>query len=189
MSEAANPRRQAPGFYRHKLGAFEAIAVHDGSISRDRPAGFVRNADDAAVGAAFAAAGMPRDKLTLSFTALAVDTGAGIVLIDTGMGEGGPPGTGMVEMNLKAAGIAPADVTTIIISHFHGDHISGLRRPDGSATYPNARILVPAVEWEYWMDDARRDVAPEAAKGGFAAARRAFPDAREAHRLDRKSVV
>ena len=176
MSEASTRRPQAPGFYRHQLGAWEAIAIHDGSLARDRPAGFVRNADDAAVGAAFAAAGMPRDKLTLTFTVLAIDTGAGIVLIDTGLGEGGPPGTGLVPANLKAAGIAPEDVTTVIISHFHGDHISGLRRKDGAATYPNARLLVPAVEWDYWMDDARMAAAPQAQQGGFAAARAMFPD-------------
>ena len=183
MSAAVTPRPQAPGFYRHRVGAFEAIAVHDGSLSRDRPPGFVPNADDAAVGAAFAAAGMPRDKLTLSFTALAIDTGVGIVLIDTGMGEAGPPGTGMTEANLRAASIAPGDVTTVIISHFHGDHISGLRRRDGSATYPNASVMVPAAEWEYWMDDARMQAAPEAQRGGFQAARNAFPDPQAVRRF------
>ena len=65
---------QAPGFFRYKLGEFHAIALHDGVLTRDRPSGFVRNADDAAVGAAFAEAGMPADKLTLTFNPLAIET-------------------------------------------------------------------------------------------------------------------
>ncbi|GAC1339154.1 MAG: MBL fold metallo-hydrolase [Acetobacteraceae bacterium] len=165
---------QAPGFYRFKLGAFEAIALHDGVISRDRPAGFVRNASEEEVGEAFAQAGMPRDKLTLTFTALAIDTGDGVVLIDTGMGETGPPGTGALAANLSAAAIRPDDVHTVIISHFHGDHISGLRRTDGSPAFPNAQVFVPRVEWEYWMDDARMTAAADAARGNFALVRRIF---------------
>jgi glyoxylase-like metal-dependent hydrolase (beta-lactamase superfamily II) len=165
---------QAPGFYRFKLGAFEAIALHEGVISRDRPSNFIRNARDEDVGEAFAAAGMPRDKLTITFTALAIDTGSGLVLIDTGMGESGPPGTGQLAANLAAAGIQPDDIATVIISHFHTDHIAGLRRGDGTPTFPRATIMVPRVEWDYWMDDARMAAAPDGLKPTFELARRCF---------------
>ncbi|MGI4939992.1 MAG: MBL fold metallo-hydrolase, partial [Janthinobacterium lividum] len=175
MTNVAAPvRPQAPGFHRFRIGAFEVIALHDGGLVRDRPAGFVPNVTDEAVGEAFAAAGMARDKLTLTFTALAVDTGSGVVLIDTGMGESGPPGTGLLEGNLRAAGLRPADVSTVVISHFHGDHISGLRRKDGTPAYPNAAVLVPAAEWDFWMDEGRAAAAPEAVKGNFALVRRIF---------------
>ncbi|MGI4953034.1 MAG: MBL fold metallo-hydrolase [Janthinobacterium lividum] len=174
MVDNSTGRPQAPGFYRFKVGEFEAVALHDGVITRDRPAGFIRNAGDDEVGEAFAAAGMPREKLTLTFTALLVDTGSGVVLIDTGMGEAGPPGTGMLAANLAAAGYAPEDIGTVIISHFHGDHISGLRRTDGSLTYPRAQIMVPQVEWDYWTDEARMASAPEALKGNFELVRRSF---------------
>jgi glyoxylase-like metal-dependent hydrolase (beta-lactamase superfamily II) len=163
---------QAPGFHRFRIGAFEAIAAHDGVLVRDRPAGFVRNATDTEVGEAYAAAGMARDKLTITFTPLAINTGSQVVLIDTGFGEHGPPGTGTLLANLAAAGIAPEQVGTVILSHFHGDHISGLRRKDDSLVFPNAQIAVPQGEWDYWMDDARMNAAPDAAKGNFALARR-----------------
>ncbi len=165
---------QAPGFYRFKIGDFEAIALHDGTLSRDRPAGFVRNAGEDEVAEAFAQAGMPKDKLTLTFTALAVQTGQGVVLMDTGLGEGGPPGTGMLTANMQAAGIRAEDVGTVIISHFHGDHISGLRKKDDSLAFPNAELVVPSVEWDYWMDDAKMGAAPEGLKGNFALVRRIF---------------
>ncbi len=178
MDTSSSGHAQAPGFYRFDVGAYRAIALHDGSLVRDRPPGFVRNVADDVVGEAFAAAGMARDKLTLTFTALAIDTGSGIVLIDTGMGEGGPAGTGMLEANLKAAGIAAGDVTHVVISHFHGDHISGLRRKDGSLTFPAAQLHVPQVEWEYWTDDAKQAAAPEGLKPFFGLVRRMFgPDA------------
>src|SRR3982750_676073 len=99
MTNDTPTRAQAPGFYRFPLGGFSAVALHDGVVTRDRPPGFVRNASDAEGGEAFAPAGMPRDKLTLTFTALLIDTGSGVVLIDTGMGEGGPAGTGMIAAN------------------------------------------------------------------------------------------
>lgn len=183
MNDDPVARAQAPGFHRYKLGAFDAIALHDGTITRDRPKGFVRNATDEQVGEAFAVAGMPRDKLTLTFTALAIDTGDGLVLIDTGMGQAGPPGTGMLAANLAAAGYTPADVTTVILSHFHADHISGLRQKDGSPAFPNAQLMVPEVEWAYWMDDARMAAAPDAAKANFELVRRTFaPDAQPVRR-------
>lgn len=165
---------QVPGIYRFKIGSLRAIALHDGVVTRDLPAGFVRNASKEEVGEAFAAIGLPRDKLSLTFTALAIDTGKGIVLIDTGFGESGPPGTGNIVANLAAAGIRPEDVTTLLISHFHGDHISGVRHKDDSLMFPNAEIVVPEPEWDYWMDEARMGAAPEGLKGNFALVRRMF---------------
>jgi glyoxylase-like metal-dependent hydrolase (beta-lactamase superfamily II) len=165
---------QAPGFHRFTVGAFEVIALHDGVITRDRPAGFVPNASDEEVGEAFATAGMPRDKLTITFTALAVKTPGGVVLIDTGLGDGGPPGTGTLTANLAAAGIQPGDVKTVVISHFHGDHIGGLQLKDGTPRFVNADLLVPEKEWAFWMDDAKMEAAGEAAKGNFGLCRKIF---------------
>ena len=163
---------QTAGFYRYRLGDYRVVSLNDGSLTRDRPPGFVRNADDADVGRAFAEAGMPEDKLTLTFNPLAIQTPSGTVLIDTGFGESGPPTTGRLLANLRAAGIEPADIATIIISHLHGDHILGLRRKDGSRAFPNARLFVPQPEIDYWLDDARLQAAPEAARANFETARR-----------------
>ena len=61
--------------------------------------------------------------------------------------------------NLAAIGIGPNDVDVVIISHFHGDHVSGLVAPDGGPAFPRAEITVPANEWSFWMDDGERERA------------------------------
>lgn len=96
------------------------------------------------------------------------------MLIDAGNGEMGAPGTGRLLANLAAAGYAPEQVDLVVISHFHGDHINGLRGKDGSATFANAEVTVPEAEWAFWMDDARMQAAPEASRPAFAAVRRVF---------------
>jgi glyoxylase-like metal-dependent hydrolase (beta-lactamase superfamily II) len=174
MTDGIGSGAQAPGYYRFKIGEIEVTALHDGVLTRDRPPGFVANATDDEVGEAYAAAGMPRDKITITFTALAVRAGDRVSLIDTGLGEFGPPGTGRLLGNLAAAGIQPGEISTVIISHFHADHIYGLRRKDETLVFPNAEILVPEKEWDFWMDDAQLAAATEAVKGNFGICRQVF---------------
>ena len=168
----ATTSTQTAGFYRYRLGDFRIVSLNEGVVIRDRPTNFIPNADAAAVATAFAEAGMQADKLTLTFNPLAIETPSGVVLIDTGFGEGGPPTTGRLVANLRAAGIAPADVATVIISHFHGDHILGLRHGDGTPMYPNAKLMVPQPEIDHWLDDAKMQAAPEAARANFELARK-----------------
>jgi len=62
----------------------------------------------------------------------------------------------------------------VLISHFHGDHINGLRNKAGEWTFPKAKVMVPAAEHAFWMDDARMAAAPAGMKGAFENARRTF---------------
>ena len=179
MVDSAMTRSQAPGFYKFKIGEFEVIALNEGALIRDRPAGFVRNATDEEVGEAYAAAGMDRDKLTITFNALAIRTKDKVVLIDTGLGESGPPATGQLVRNLRAAGLEPEDVTTVIISHFHADHILGLRDKNGQLAFPKADIYLPEKEWDFWMDDVKMDAAPDAAKENFGLCRKVFAELKD----------
>jgi glyoxylase-like metal-dependent hydrolase (beta-lactamase superfamily II) len=171
--------RQAPGFYRYKIGDIEITAIHDGSAPRPLE-NFVRNADIAEVRKAAEEAFLPTDAYQNTFTPMVLRSGGKTILIDTGLGDTGAPTTGLAVTNLRAAGFDPARVDVVIISHFHGDHINGLRLKDGTAVYPNAEIMVPAPEWAFWMDDARMAQAPEGLKGSFQNARRVFgPNAKD----------
>jgi glyoxylase-like metal-dependent hydrolase (beta-lactamase superfamily II) len=95
-------------------------------------------------------------------------------LIDTGNGDSGAPTSGAWMKNFRAAGFDPKDVSSVVFSHFHGDHINGFRLKDGTAVFPNAEVMVPAAEWAFWMDDAKASAAPDAMKGAFAGVRRVF---------------
>ncbi len=78
-------------------------------------------------------------------------------------------------ISLAAAGIDTSAIDTVIISHYHGDHINGLLKADGSLAFPNAEILVPAVEHKFWMDDGEMSRATKPrVVFGFKNTRRVF---------------
>lgn len=164
---------QAPGFYRYKVGDITVTAINDG-FGRRPLEGFVRNAELADVKKAMANAFLPQDALNITFTTLAIQAGGKLTLIDTGNGDSGAPTSGSWMANFKAAGFDPKDVSSVVFSHFHGDHINGFRLKDGTAVFPNAEVMVPAAEWAFWMDDTRMNAAPDAMKGAFAGVRRVF---------------
>jgi glyoxylase-like metal-dependent hydrolase (beta-lactamase superfamily II) len=172
-SSPASGSQQAPGFYRYKVGDIEVTAILDGFAPRPIE-GFVRNAETAEVQKALEERFLSSNPLINTFTTLALRSGGRTILIDTGHGEMGPPTTGRLATILPMAGIDPAQVDTIVGSHFHGDHINGIRRRDGSATFPKAEIMVPAAEWAFWMNDERMNQAPEAMRGAFQNVRRVF---------------
>jgi glyoxylase-like metal-dependent hydrolase (beta-lactamase superfamily II) len=166
--------KQAAGFYRYKIGAFEMTALFDGVWNRPIDEKFVRNAPFDAVQKVLAESFLPKDKLPIPFTALLINTGSKLVLLDTGTGGQVSPTAGTMTANLAAAGIDPNSVDVIAISHFHPDHINGIKTKDDEVVFTNAEILVPAPEWAFWMDDAKLSTAPEGLKGNFLNVRRVF---------------
>lgn len=164
---------QAPGFYRYKVGDTIVTAINDG-FGRRPLEGFIRNAELADVKRAMESAFLSTEQLTIAFTTIVLQTGGKTVLLDTGNGDSGAPTSGTWMANFRAAGFAPEDVDQVVISHFHGDHINGIRLKSGSVVFPRAEIAVPAAEWGFWMSDERMAAAPEGMKGGFQNARRVF---------------
>ena len=148
---------QAPGWYRYKVGSYEITCVTDGRNTFKLPDTFVTNAKKEQVNEALASAYMEKDMMTIPYTPIVINTGSKLIVMDTGTGEANFERSkgvgGQFHRNLKAAGYDPKDVDMVIISHFHGDHINGLIKPDKSPSFPNAEILVPAAEWKYFMDD------------------------------------
>ncbi|KPF70505.1 MBL fold metallo-hydrolase [beta proteobacterium AAP99] len=168
------PNLPAPGFRRMKLGSAEIIALNCGVARRPLAEGFVRNAPLADVQAALKAANLPTEFVDIGFTAFLVVDGKRRILMDTGNGQFGAPTTGRMLANLEAAGFKADDIDTVVITHFHGDHINGLRNRDGSLVFAKAKVWVPEMEWAHWMDDAKMNAVPEAQRGGFNNSRRVF---------------
>jgi glyoxylase-like metal-dependent hydrolase (beta-lactamase superfamily II) len=148
---------QAPGFYRYKVGDYECTSINDGARSFPMPDKFVTNiAKDEALAAADAAY-MPKGMVTVPFNPQLINTGSKLVLIDTGNGvatlEPSKGAVGRTLQNLAAAGVDPKSIDLVVISHLHPDHTNGIRALDGSMAFPNAELMVPAKEWEFWMSD------------------------------------
>lgn len=137
----------SPDVHSFRIGVLQAYALRDGqmAIPNDNQA-FGVGLTPQAVSAALTAAGQPGGQIALSLQPLLVRDGDRIVLIDTGAaGEMGTQGKLMA--SLKATGVEPGQVTDILISHYHGDHIGGLATRSGALAFPNATIHVSAGDW------------------------------------------
>ncbi len=162
------------GFRRQKIGDIEIIALNDGVTRRPLAEEFVKNAKLADVQELLRSQNLPTEYLDVPYTAFLMIIGNRKILLDTGFADNGPGTTGRLVANLNAAGLKVDDIDTVIISHYHGDHINGVRNKAGQLVFPKAKIMVPTVEHAFWMDDARMNQAPEAMKGAFNNVRRVF---------------
>ena len=142
--------------HRYSIGDIEVTVLSDGfrMVPLD---GFIMNASKDEIAAALAAAGLPTDKSRNTYSPIVLTTGGKRVLFDTGNGEAvfneSKGERGRLNHNLAEAGIDRGSIDTVVITHFHSDHVNGLLMPDGTPAFPNAEIKVPEVEWNFWMDD------------------------------------
>ena len=170
--------KQAPGFYRYKVGDLELTQVCDGARTIPVPDGFVKNVGKDQVLAAVEAPYLPKGHMTIPFNPLVVNTGAKLVLIDTGWGPETYTRTGGKEgqllTNLAAAGIDPKTIDVVLISHMHPDHANGIKAADGTMVFPSAEIMVPSADWAFWMNDEHMSKAQGVIKGHFENNRKVF---------------
>jgi glyoxylase-like metal-dependent hydrolase (beta-lactamase superfamily II) len=149
--------KQAPSFYRYKVGDIQVNAISDGAATFPLADTYISNAKRDDINAVLARAFLPKDQITNFYAPLVINTGGKLVVIDTGNGPGAYASSrgnvGQFITNMTAAGIDPKMIDMVVISHFHGDHVNGLLTADGVLAFPNAEVLVPAVEWKFWMDD------------------------------------
>lgn len=171
---------QAPGFYRYKVGSFECTSINDGARTFPMPDTFVKNVPKEEALAAAEAAYMPKGMVTVPFNPQLINTGSKLVLIDCGNGvanlEPSKGAVGRTLQNLAAAGVDPKSIDVVLMSHLHPDHTNGIRTADGSMAFPNAEIMVPAKDWEFWMSDDNAAKAESNAmmKGYFANVRKVY---------------
>lgn len=142
-------KREPIDVVRFRLGDFTCVVLCDGNETlREEDITNMFANDAERMLAAFRAFHTP---LGFSRNILLVETADKRVLIDTGNGQGDPADPGHFFDNLRAANITPESIDTVVISHYHGDHIGGLLDSAGHPTFVNARLVVPKQEHDFWM--------------------------------------
>src|SRR5215471_12296366 len=159
-----------PGVLRYKVGDAEITALYDGIWEKAHDAKYFGNATIDEVKQALADAGLTTAFVPIPITVFVVKLNGKLILCDAGGGDQvqafNPNSvfvSGKMIANMKAAGIDPKAIETILISHFHPDHIFGLLAPRTNApVFPDAEIIVPAAEYKWWTDPSVITRLPEA---------------------------
>jgi glyoxylase-like metal-dependent hydrolase (beta-lactamase superfamily II) len=136
--------RAAPG---------ELMVISDGRLQV--PEAFMTGgAPRDAMDAAMTASGFDADPLSPPCNLTVLRTEGRVILFDAGAGPGFMPTTGEAPSALEAVGIAPDEVTDVVMTHGHPDHLWGVFDDFGDPTFPQAMIHMPATEHAYWTDPA-----------------------------------
>jgi glyoxylase-like metal-dependent hydrolase (beta-lactamase superfamily II) len=149
---------QVPAAYRFEFGGFECTVVDDGPLQFGTySAALFKGATQERIDETVAANFLDKGNFLIEQNALVVNTGAKLVLIDTGLGfrKVYGPRSGHLLANLRAAGIDPASIDVVALSHAHPDHVWGLAGEDGKSHFPYAQIHIAQADLEYWTDEAK----------------------------------
>jgi glyoxylase-like metal-dependent hydrolase (beta-lactamase superfamily II) len=178
-----------PGFKKYQVGDIEVFSLYDGVWEKPHDEKFIKGASVEETKAALRAGGLPDAFVSLPFTVLAVRTGGRLMLIDSGTGgQAGGPKTGLLAQSMAAAGLDPKDVKTILVSHFHGDHVFGLMAKDTNApTFPDAEIIVPAAELKWWTQPI--ESIPEGRRPNAQRVQATFPNWKNIKAVDGEADV
>jgi glyoxylase-like metal-dependent hydrolase (beta-lactamase superfamily II) len=155
------------GFAKFKVGSIEVIQVYDGHWEKAHDPNFVRNASLDDTKAALKKGGLTDAFVPVPFTITVVRMGGRTIMFDSSTGGQLAPTAGrLVAKNLAAAGVQPSDISTIVVTHYHADHIWGLMAKETNAQlYPNAEIIVPEAEHKHWTAPELVEKVPEGARG------------------------
>jgi glyoxylase-like metal-dependent hydrolase (beta-lactamase superfamily II) len=167
LASATQQKTQAPGYYRMMLGDIEVTALSDGTFPMDT-AKLLDHVTPKELDAALKRSFL-KNPVEASVNGFLINTGAKLVLIDTGAGIFFGPSVGRLLSNLKASGYRPEQVDEIYITHMHGDHVGGLLQ-DGKPAYPNAIVRAAQQEADYWLSKAHMDAASKDAQGAYQSA-------------------
>lgn len=74
------------------------------------------------------------------------------VLFDAGAGPAFMPSAGTLLESLDTVGVAPDDVTHIVFTHAHPDHLWGVLDDFDDEVFANAEYMIGQAEWDYWRD-------------------------------------
>jgi len=132
-----------------EVGEIQCIALSDGTFNY--PANWLfSNVTQEEIEGGLSAYSLPVDQVETPYTCLLVRTKKHLVLIDTGA-NGLAPTTGDLPNRLRAEGVRPDDVTHVVLTHGHPDHIGGVLDDGGKPAFPKAQYLMSKTEWDFWI--------------------------------------
>jgi len=159
--------------FRFQVGSFSCIAIQDDAPPY--PVGmFLTNLAKERYEPVLLQRGEDPQYIDLPYTCLFINTGRERLLVDTGIG----PTQGKLLPLLRAAGIEPHEIGTVILSHGHPDHVGGNLNEAGQPAFPNARYVMFRKEWDFWMSNpslAELPVDESFKKGMLASAQKNLP--------------
>lgn len=147
FAASTGPVPVEPGAQSFEVGKVRVTALRDAQfVAANDGKVFGVGAGPEAVADVLKAAGEPTDHVTLGVDALLVQSAGQNILIDTGLG---PAAHGVLIASLAKAGLKPEDISVVLITHVHGDHVGGLVKADGSPAFPKATIRISAPDWKW----------------------------------------
>jgi glyoxylase-like metal-dependent hydrolase (beta-lactamase superfamily II) len=153
------------GVYKYKVGDVEVTSLYDGVWRKPHDPAFIKNASVAETKEALAKAGLTTEYMPIPLTVTVLNVGGKLIMIDSGSGAQWQPTAGRLYENMAKAGIDPTQIKTILISHFHPDHIFGLmHKGSNEPFYPDAELIVSATEYKWWTEPGRVEKLPDARK-------------------------
>jgi glyoxylase-like metal-dependent hydrolase (beta-lactamase superfamily II) len=157
-SDADRRENRIAGWYRFFIGDIEATIISDGRLRPGSPEEQFPSVPKETLHRILRRHYLPTSGLIMEQNSLALKIGGKIVLFDTGVGfdvEFGSDESGRLLRNMRAAGIDPADVTKVVLTHAHCDHCWGLVGRDGAPIFPNAELFIAEKEFEFWTDEGK----------------------------------
>jgi len=151
------------GHYSYKVGPdIEVISIYDGIWQKPHNEGFITGATIEETKSALREAGLTDEHVPIEFAFTVVKTGDRTILIDAGTGAQLAPTAGLGSKGMTNAGISKDDINTVLISHFHPDHIFGLMEKDTNAqVFPDVEIMVNENEFAFWTSEEGLKSLPE----------------------------
>ncbi|SEU11528.1 MBL fold metallo-hydrolase [Paenibacillus sp. NFR01] len=146
MTQTVLPTAQTPGVYHKRIGEVIVTVLSDGGMQFPWWPFTELSEED---GTSLLESHFEVSPPYFNTNCFLIHIQGRLTLIDTGIG----PGIGVFLDNLKAAGIAPEQIDTVLLTHLHADHANGLIYPDGTKVFPNAEVVVAKAEYDYWMDN------------------------------------
>ena len=140
------------GSHMMSIGKIEAVVISDGHlVVSPVQAEFAPRTDFSLVSKTLKENFASDTEIDLAMNVLLLKIDKRKILIDAGAGEVFGNESGWLIRNLQHAGVQPSQITDVVITHAHPDHIGGLSNKDNNPIFPNADVYISKAEYDFWM--------------------------------------